>query len=140
MLKKRKWISLTSIAVLILTCAVFLWAQPPKSDSNELQVSGVKQGNVGCVVLEKHMPVKGPLLALGVIYARTQYKVLATYNAKLPQDKFTGPGEVKELNRLAIQDKLKLVIIHSGYSDAELAQAKQLCQESGASSPAPAVQ
>jgi hypothetical protein len=35
-------------------------------------VSRTTLGHVGCVILEKHMPVKGKLLPLGVVYARTE--------------------------------------------------------------------
>ena len=125
-------LTMASAAVLLAASAL---AQPLKNETKQPKVSGVEQGNVGCAVLEKHMPVKGALLALGVIYARTEYRVLATYNATLPREKFTGPGEVKELNHLALKDKIKLVIIHSGYSDAELKQAKQMCHEPGLPAP-----
>jgi hypothetical protein len=123
----RKLILPTLAAVLSLVLGASLAAQGEKSDTNQPQVSGTMQGNVGCAVLEKHTPVKGKLLALGVIYARTEYKVLATFNATLPRDKFTGPGEIKDLNDLAVKDKIKLVILRSNYSDAEFAQARSMC-------------
>lgn len=116
---------LTGVLLVVLSVAV--QALPDKNDSDRIQVSGVTEGNVGCAVLEKHTPVKGKLLAVGVIYARTEYKVLATFGAALPRDKFTGPGEVKELNDAAAKNKIKLVILRSNYSDAEFAQAKSMC-------------
>jgi len=130
------------IVALVLLRAVGVQARPDKNDSDQPQVSGVTEGNVGCAVLEKHTPVKGGLLAVGVIYARTEYKVLATFNATLPRDKFTGPSEVKELNDLAAKNKIKLVILRRNYSDAEFAQAKSMCGEpapapAGPSSPPP---
>lgn len=114
------------IGALVVALSVVTQARPD-NDSDQPQVSGVTQGNVGCALLEKHTPVKGKLLAVGVIYARTEYKVLATFNATLPRDKFTGPGEVKELNDLAAKDKIKLVILRPNYSDAKFAQAKSMC-------------
>lgn len=105
--------------------------------SDQPEVSGVKQGNVGCAVLEKHTPIKGKLLAVGVIYARTEYRVLDTFNCKLPKEKYTGPGEVNDLNHLAVQDKIKLVIIPSHYTDEQLQQARSICQQPrGSTTPA----
>ena len=108
------------------------------SDSKQPQISGTTVGNTGCAVLEKHTPVKGPLLALGVIYARTQYVVLNTYNCKLEKDKYTGTDDIKALNQTAINDKIKLVVIPSHYTDEELQRAQDICKApSGAhSSPA----
>ena len=105
------------------------------SDSKQPQISGTTVGNTGCAVLEKHTPVKGPLLALGVIYARTQYVVLNTYNCKLEKDKYTGTDDIKALNQTAINDKIKLVVIPSHYTDDELQQAKDICR--APSSPQP---
>lgn len=123
----RRLIPAILIGVLVILLAAVVQARPDKNDSDRLQVSGMTQGNTGCAVLEKHTPVKGKLLAVGVIYARTEYKVLATFNATLPRDKFTGPGEIKELNDLATKNKIKLVLLHPNYSDAEFAQAKSMC-------------
>jgi len=100
----------------------------PKSDhDNEPLVSGTTQGNVGCVILEKHMPVKGKLLLAGVIYARTEYDVLEEFNYKMDKRKFTGKGEIEDLNRLATKDKIKLVVIPSKYMPEQLDQARKLC-------------
>jgi len=93
------------------------------------EVTGAIQGNVGCAVLDKHTPVKGKLLLVGVIYARTQYDVIDSFNCKLPKQKFTGPGDVKELNQYAAQNKIKLVVIPSNYNDEELQQAKDICRQ-----------
>lgn len=123
-------------ASLVVLLGVPVEARQDKNDSEQPQVSGVTQGNTGCAVLEKHMPVKGKLLALGVIYARTEYRVLATYNTKLPKEKFTGPGEVKELNDLATRDKIKLVILRSNYTGSELAQARIMCGQPAPKPPA----
>jgi hypothetical protein len=100
----------------------------PKSDRDtEPLVSGTTQGNVGCVILEKHMPVKGKLLLAGVVYARTEYNVLETFNYTMEKRKFTGKGEIEDLNRLAVKDKVKLVIVPSKYTPEQLAQARKLC-------------
>lgn len=110
-----------------------------KSDSKQFQISGTTVGNTGCAVLEKHTPVKGPLLALGVIYARTQYVVLDTFNCKLEKEKYTGNGDIKALNQTAINDKIKLVVIPSHYTDDQLQQAKDVCKvPSGTQSSPPA--
>jgi hypothetical protein len=108
-------------------------------DSKQPQISGTTVGNTGCAVLEKHTPVKGPLVAIGVIYARTQYVVLDTYNCKLEKEKYTGTDDIKALNQTAINDKIKLVVIPSHYTDDQLQQAKDICKvPSGAQSfPAP---
>ena len=106
-----------------------------KTDSKEPQISGATVRNTGCAVLEKHTPVKGPLLAIGVIYARTQYVVLDTYNCRLEKEKYTGTDDIKALNQTAINDKIKLVVIPSHYTDDELQQAKDICRTpSGAQS------
>jgi hypothetical protein len=119
-----------SVVVLALVApfAMLLRAQDP-SGRRQPEISGVAQGNTGCAVLEKHTPVKGKLLAVGVIYARTQYVVLDSVNCKLPKDKYTGPGDVKDLNQYATSNKIKLVVVPGNYTDDELAQAKQICRE-----------
>ena len=99
-------------------------------DSKQPQISGTTVGNTGCAVLEKRTPVKGPLLAIGVIYARTQYVVLDTYNCKLEKEKYTGTDDIKALNQTAVNDKIKLVVIPSHYTDDELQQAKDICRAS----------
>jgi hypothetical protein len=110
-----------------------------KSDSKQPQISGTTVGNTGCAVLEKHTPVKGPLLAIGVIYARTQYVVLDTYNCKLEKEKYTGSDDIKALNQTALNNKIKLVVIPSHYTDDQLQQAKDICKApSGARSSTPA--
>jgi hypothetical protein len=108
-------------------------------DSKQPQISGTKVGNTGCAVLEKHTPVKGPLLAIGVIYARTQYVVLDTFNCTLAKQKYTGTDDIKALNQTAVNDKIKLVVIPSDYTDDELQQAKDICKApSGTQSTPPA--
>jgi hypothetical protein len=102
----------------------------PKHDaSNGITQAGTTEGNVGCAILEKHMPVKKALLFAATIYARTQYKVIQTYNAKLPQTKYTGSGEVKKLNQFATQHKIKLVVVPSNYTPSQLQQAQADCKE-----------
>jgi hypothetical protein len=98
-------------------------------DSDQPQISGMQKGNVGCAILGKRKPVKGKLLLAGVVYARTEYDVLETFNYKMPKEKFTGPGEVDELNRLAIRDKVKLVLIPAKHSPEELDEARKLCRQ-----------
>src|SRR5579864_6480778 len=107
-----------ALSLLIVAVGVPAFAKA-KNDS-EPEVSGTTQGNVGCVVLEKHMPVKGKLLLAGVIYARTEYDALDAYNYKLDKRKFTGKGEIDDLNRLAIRDKVKLVVIPSKHAPEQL--------------------
>lgn len=131
----RKVFVVAAIAAAMLTMMGASAADDNKSDKPE--VSGTTQGNTGCAVLEKHTPVKGKLLAIGVIYARTEYRVLDTFNCKLPKEKFTGPGDVKDLNRFATENKIKLVVIPSRYSDEQLQQARGMCQSSGSSSSSP---
>ena len=57
----------------------------------------------------------------------TEYKVVDSFNYKMPKSKFTGQGEIEELNRLAVRDKVKLVIIPSRYTPEQLDEAKKLC-------------
>jgi hypothetical protein len=109
-----------------------------KTDSNQPQISGTTVGNTGCAVLEKHTPVKGPLLAIGVIYARTQFVVLDTFNCKLEKEKYTGTDDIKALNQTAIDDKIKLVVIPSHYTDDQLQQAKDICKAPSATQSSPA--
>jgi len=135
---KRRFVPAMIAAALIVMWCVSMQARPDKHDSDQPQVSGMTQGNTGCAILEKHTPVKGKLLALGVIYARTEYKVLQTFNATLPREKFTGQGEVKELNDLAVKNKIKLVVIPTNYSDAEFAQARSMCGQPADPPPKPA--
>ena len=121
-------------AILLLLVAIAI--QPPggfarqkQDQSNGITFAGTTQGNAGCAVLEKHMPVKGKLLFAGVVYARTEYKVIQTFNAKLPKQKYTGPGDVKKLNQFATENKIKLVIIPSKYTSDQLQQAKADCKQ-----------
>jgi len=135
----------TAFAAALFAATAFIsiprFAAQPDRNYRPL-ISGTTQGNTGCAVLEKHKPLKGPLLALGVIYLRTQYVVLDTFNCKLPKQKYTGPNDVKELNRTATQEKIKLVVIPAHYTDDELRNAKNICRESAPSqsevSPTPA--
>ena len=101
----------------------------------QVEVTGTTQGNAGCAILEKQMPVKGKLLAVGVIYARTEYRVLDSFNYKMPKSKFTGQGEIEELNRLAARDKVKLVVVPSKYTLEQLDEARNLCGEPSESRP-----
>ena len=99
-----------------------------KNDSQDkVTVAGTTQGNVGCMVLEKHMPVKGKLLFAGVVYARTEYRVLQSFNYKPARQKYTGQGEINELNRRAVKDKIKLVVLPSKYTQDQMNQARKLC-------------
>jgi hypothetical protein len=104
------------------------WAQD-SSERRQPELSGMTRGNTGCAVLEKHTPIKGKLLAVGVMYARTEYVVLDTVNCKLLKDKYTGPGDIKDLNKYAVDNKVKLVVIPRNYTDEELANAKNICRE-----------
>jgi hypothetical protein len=124
---KKSWFWVPVIAAALMTSTKA--AGPGPSDQNNLEVSGATQGNTGCAILEKHTPVKGKLLLLGVVYARTEYKVIDTFNYTMPKSKFTGPGEIEELNRLAQKDKVKLVIMPSKYTPEQLDEAKKLCGE-----------
>jgi hypothetical protein len=129
MRKPWLWVLIISAVVVASTKATGTKA----SDQSDLEVSGTTQGNNGCTILEKHTPVKGKLLMLGVIYARTEYKVIDSFNYTMPKSKFTGPGEIEELNRLAQNDKVKLVIIPSKYTPEQLDEAKKLCGAPAAS-------
>jgi hypothetical protein len=135
MKKSWAWVLIMSAALMISTKA----AGP--TDQSNLEVSGTTRGNTGCAILEKHTPVKGKLLLIGVVYARTEYKVVDSFNYTMPKSKFTGPGEIEELNRLAVKDKVKLVIIPSKYTPEQLDEAKKLCEEpAGSSEPEPATE
>ena len=79
------WVLLV-FAVLAIASGGAGWA---RTDQDQPEVSGTTQGNTGCAILEKHTPVKGKLLALGVIYARTEYKVIDSFNYTMPKSKFT---------------------------------------------------
>jgi hypothetical protein len=128
-----RWALLAS-AVLVITSG----AGRARTDQDQPEVSGTTQGNTGCAILEKHTPVKGKLLLLGVVYARTEYKVIDSFDYTMPKSKFTGPGEIEELNRLAVRDKVKLVIIPPKFTPEQLDEAKKLCGEPARSSvPAP---
>jgi hypothetical protein len=124
------WLILVSAVAMTFTSA----AGRGRTDQSQLEVLGTTQGNTGCAILEKHTPVKGKLLALGVVYARTEYKVVDSFNYTMPKSKFTGQGEIEELNRLAARDKLKLVVIPSKYTPEQLDEAKKVCGEPAGSS------
>ena len=134
-------IGLTAIARYSSTAGAQVFAahesNGSKSDSKQPQISGTTVGNTGCAVLEKHTPIKGPLLALGVIYARTQYVVLESYDCKLEKEKYTGDDDIKALNQTAVNDKIKLVVIPSHYTDDELQQAKDICKASAGTQSTP---
>jgi hypothetical protein len=137
MKKSWLWVLIMSVVLVASTKA----AEPRSTDQSNLEVSGATQGNTGCAILEKHTPVKGKLLLVGVVYARTEYKVVDSFNYTMPKSKFTGPGEIEELNRLAVRDKVKLVIIPSKYTPEQLDEAKKLCGEpAGSSEPEPATE
>jgi hypothetical protein len=128
------WVLLVS-AMLVIASGGAGWA---RTDQDQPEVSGTTQGNTGCAILEKHTPVKGKLLLLGVVYARTEYRVIDSFNYTMPKSKFTGPGEIEELNRLAQKDKVKLGVIPSKYTPEQLDEAKKLCGEpAGTSVPEP---
>src|SRR5262249_21166637 len=98
-----------------------------RTDQSDLEISGTTQGNTGCAILEKHTPVKGKLLVLAVVYARTEYKVVDSFNYTMPKSKFTGQGEIEELNRL---DYASGALLASGTNMPEqLDEAKRLCGE-----------
>jgi hypothetical protein len=136
---KKSWLWVLTMSAVLM--ASTKGAEPGSTDQSNLEVSGATQGNTGCAILEKHTPVKGKLLLVGVVYARTEYKVVDSFNYTMPKSKFTGPGEIEELNRLAVKDKVKLVIIPSKYTSEQLNEAKKLCGEpSGSSEPEPATE
>lgn len=120
--------------VLLATIGVLLHAQ--ESERRQPELSGVTKGNTGCAVLEKHTPIKGKLLAAGVIYARTEYVVLDSVSCKLPKDKYTGPGGIKALNQYATDNKIKLVVIPRNYTDQEFVDAKDICRQKPSPQPA----
>lgn len=115
------------MAAIVLQAAITFAGE--KNNQDEPLVSGTTKGNVGCVLLEKHMPVKGKLLLAGVVYARTEYNVLETFNYKIEKQKFTGKGEIEELNRLAVRDKVKLVIIPSKHTAEQVEDGRKLCRQ-----------
>lgn len=124
-----------SLATFMLLGAAVAITHPEgdNADRRQPELSGMTQGNTGCAVLEKHTPIKGKLLAVGVVYARTEYVVLDSVNCKLPKEKYTGPGDVKDLNRYAVDNKIKLVVIPRNYTDEELADAKNICRQKSSS-------
>lgn len=118
------------LTVLLLMAAispVALAASEKKPNQNGITVAGTTQGNTGCMILEKHTPVKGKLLLAGVLYVRTEYRVLQSFDYKPARQKYTGEGQVKELNREAVKNKVKLVIVPSKYTAAQVAAARKLC-------------
>ena len=71
---------MTKLLLFVLRASAVLMTSTSPAGQREtgqshLEVSGTTERNTGCAILEKHMPVKGKLLALGVVYARTEYKV-----------------------------------------------------------------
>lgn len=100
-----------------------------KTNSNGLAIAGTTQANVGCMILEKHTAVKGKLLFAGLLYTRTEYRVLQAFNYKPARQKYTGSGQIKELNRAAVKDKIKLVVIPSKYSQEQLQEARNACNK-----------
>ena len=124
---KESWFWVLMLSAMLMTSTGVLGRGG--TDQSHLEVSGTTQGNTGCAILEKHTPVKGKLLVLAVVYARTEYKVIDSFNYTMPKSKFTGQGEIEELNRLAARDKVKLVVIPSKYTREQLDEAKRLCGE-----------
>lgn len=121
-------------ALLLLAAAVALlppmgFATQKKPDHHGITLAGTTQGNVGCMILEKYMPLKRKLLLATVIYARTQYRVLQTFNYKPTRQKYTGTDQVKELNHAAVRDKIKLVVLPAHHTQAQLQDARKLCQK-----------
>jgi hypothetical protein len=106
-----------------------LLAAQNKTNSNGLTIAGTTQGNVGCMILEKHMAVKGKLLFAGLLYARTEFRVFQAFNYKPARQKYTGSGQIKALNRAAVKDKIKLVVIPSKYSQEQLQEARKACNK-----------
>ena len=125
---------LLAILLPLAPAAMMLHAQD-SSGRRQPELSGMTQGNIGCAVIEKHTPIKGKLLVVGVLYARTEYVVLDSVNCKLPKDKSTGPGDIKALNQYATDNKIKLVVIPRNYTDQELAEAKNICRQDQGSQP-----
>lgn len=119
------------LALLLITIAAPGFSAPAAAGkkSGEPQIAGTTKGNTGCAILGKGMPPKGKLLFVGVIYVRTQYTVLQTFNAKLPKQKYTGQGEVNKLNQYAVDHRIKLVVIPSKHSAEQMEQAQKLCKE-----------
>jgi hypothetical protein len=119
----KKFLTL-SLAITVFPLALLA---AKKTAQNGITVAGTTQGNVGCMILEKHMPVKRKLLFAGVIYARTEYRVLKSINYKPAKQKYTGQGEIKELNQEAVKNKIKLVVVPSDYTQEQMDQAKKMC-------------
>ncbi len=122
---KKVWLALLLLGIALLTLPAF---SAPKN-ATEPVVAGTTKGNTGCAILAKGMPPKGKLLFAGVIYVRTQYSVLETFNAKLLKQKYTGQGEINDLNQFAVKNKIKLVVIPSKHTDDQLEEARKLCKE-----------
>jgi hypothetical protein len=101
------------------------------SDSKQPEIIGVTQGNTGCMILGKHMATS----FYGVVYSRTQYTVLQTFNYEPQRQKYTGQGQVNELNQEATKNRVKLVVVPLKYKGEEMDRARELCQGSGAASP-----
>jgi len=124
----KRWLALSfSMAMIFQAAAIF--AAQNKPGQNGLIISGVSKGNVGCMILEKHMPVKRKLLFAGIVYVRTQYVVLQSFNYKPEKQKFTGKGGADELNRLAAKDKIKLVVVPSHYTQQQMEDARKACKQ-----------
>lgn len=118
------------LALLLITIAAPAFPAPAAGKkSAEPQIAGTTKGNTGCAILGKGMPPKGKLLFVGVIYVRTQYTVLQTFNAKVPKQKYTGQGEVNKLNQYAVDHRIKLVVIPSKHNAEQMEQAQKICKE-----------
>jgi hypothetical protein len=113
--------------LLVIACLPVALAAANKSAQNGITIAGTTQGNVGCMILEKHMPVKHKLLFAGVIYARTEFRVLKAFHYKPARQKYTGSGEIKELNQEAVKNKVKLVVLRSDYTQEQMDKARKMC-------------
>ena len=74
------------------------------------------------------MPVKGKLVAVGVKYARTECRVLDSFNYRMPKSEFTSQRTIEELSRLAARDKGTMGV-ESKYIPEQFDEARNLCEE-----------
>jgi hypothetical protein len=99
------------------------------SDLSEPMISGTTSGNVGCAILSYHTVLNRKMLAVGVIWSRSEYRVLETFNYNFEKQKFAGIHEIDELNSRAIKDKVKLVVLPAKHAEEQLDFARKACQE-----------
>ena len=74
-------------------------------------------------------PVKGKLVAVGVNYARTEYRILDSFNYRMPKSEFTSQGAIEELSRLASRNKGTMGA-ESKYIPEQFDEARNLCLKS----------